>query len=157
MSMEKEFLNHLKAHQGILHKVCFTYTNDRDEFQDLFQEIMYQLWKSYDKFRAESKVSTWMYKVALFTALAYLKKKSRLPTKHVDVLPDVQIDEPGNEQLDQLKAAMTILSDTDKAILMLYLEDHSYQQMAEILGITESNVGVKLNRIKGKLRKQVGN
>lgn len=153
--MEKEFLNHLKTHKGILHKVCFTYSNDREEFRDLFQEIMYQLWSSYGKFRGESKISTWMYKVALFTALAHLKKKTKVKLQVTDIIPDLPDEPVDEEHLEKLKAAMQRLPDTDRAVLLLYLEEHSYQEMAEILGISESNVGVKLNRIKVKLRKQI--
>ena len=153
--MEKEFLNHIKTHKGILHKVCFSYSNTPEEFRDLFQEVMYQLWRSYGKFRGDSKISTWMYKVALFTALAHLKKNPKLKIHSEDFIQDLP-DEPENEEhLEQLRAAMQTLPNTDKAVLLLYLEDHSYREMAEVLGIYESNIGVKLNRIKSKLKQQI--
>lgn len=155
MSMEQEFLSHIKQHQGILNKVCFTYSNTSEEFKDLYQETMYQMWKSYGKFRGESKISTWMYKVALFTALAYLKRKPKTTVEDIDNI-DLSVEEPIiDDRHELLKSAMNLLPETEKAILLLYLEDHSYKEMANILGISESNIGVKINRIKKKLRTMI--
>jgi RNA polymerase sigma-70 factor (ECF subfamily) len=126
--------------------------------EDLFQEIVIQLWKAYPKFRGESKFSTWMYRIALNTAISGLRKqKNHITTLEPDRLP-VEIQEEAynpqrEEQLQQMYTAIRRLSEIERALVMLYLEDKPYDEMEDILGINQNNLRVKMNRIKEKLRK----
>ena len=141
----------LKEHEGIIHKLCFMYTNNSEEYKDLRQEINYQLIKSYDKFKGNSKLSTWVYKVSMFTALAFIRRKPQA----YQSLGEVEDTEGANEEYNEWNNVLTqikTLPDIDKSLIFLYLEDKPYKEIAEIMGITESNVGVKLNRIKTKLK-----
>lgn len=150
---EKDFLDLIEKHKGILHKICFSYSNSNEEFRDLMQEVLYQLWKSIKTYKKQSSFSTWMYKVALFTALAHIKKKK--PLVVTEKLPEIAlVKDPyaAKDEFDVLNMAIKSLPETDRAVLILYLEDKNYREMAEILGLTESNIGVKLNRIKQKLK-----
>lgn len=152
---EQAFLQMIGENQGIIHKICRMYREGADDRDDLFQEITYQLWKAFPSFRAESKSSTWMYRIALNTAIASFRKK-KPAMEYIPELPD-RPEEAKDENLEirqeQLFAALQKLNDAEKAIIALYLEDLSYQQIAEVTGISENNVGVKLNRIKTKIQK----
>lgn len=155
--LEHKFISELETHQNIVHKVCSLYTDNRDAHNDLFQEITIQLWKAYPKFRGESKFSTWMYRVALNTAITlYRKSKRRVQTQNYDsVLFKIKADEYDESEEQQLKLmynAIRQLSDIDKALVFLYLEDKDYAEISSTLGITEVNARVKMNRIKNKLR-----
>lgn len=155
--LEHQFVTELESNQNIVHKVCTLYTNDRDSHKDLFQEITIQLWKAYPKFRGESKFSTWMYRVALNTAITlYRKSKRRIKTQDYDsVIFKIKADEYNPEQEQQLALmyqAVKQLGDIEKALVFLYLEDKDYREISETLGITEVNARVKMNRIKNKLR-----
>ena len=155
--LESKFLSDFESNQNIVHKVCSLYTNDRDAHNDLFQEITIQLWKAYPKFRGDSKFSTWMYRVALNTAITlYRKSKKRVQTQNYDsVIFKIKADEYDDTQEKQLKLmynAVKQLGDIDKALVFLYLEDKDYAEISETLGITEGNARVKMNRIKNKLR-----
>ncbi|WP_339713215.1 RNA polymerase sigma factor [uncultured Kriegella sp.] len=155
--LEHQFVTELENNQNIVHKVCTLYTNDRDSHQDLFQEITIQLWKAYPKFRGESKFSTWMYRVALNTAITlYRKSKRTIQTQDYEsVVFKIKADtydETEEQQLKLLYGAVKQLGDIEKALIFLYLEDKNYTEIAETLGITEVNARVKMNRIKNKLR-----
>lgn len=155
--LEHKFVTELESNQNIVHKVCSLYTNDRDSHNDLFQEITIQLWKAYPKFRGEAKFSTWMYRVALNTAITlYRKSKRRVKTQDFDsVIYKIKTDEYDDTEEKQLKLiydAVKQLGDIDKALVFLYLEDKDYSEIAATLGITEVNARVKMNRIKNKLR-----
>ncbi len=155
--LEHQFVTELENNQNIVHKVCTLYTNDRHSHNDLFQEITIQLWKAYPKFRGESKFSTWMYRVALNTAITlYRKSKRSIQTQDYDsVIYKItanDYDPQEEEQLKLLYAAVKQLGDIDKALVFLYLEDKDYREIAETLGITEVNARVKMNRIKKKLK-----
>ncbi|AFM04250.1 RNA polymerase sigma factor, sigma-70 family [Bernardetia litoralis DSM 6794] len=155
--MEKDFVAFIQKHQGIIHKVCRMYCDSEDDRQDLFQEVLFQLWKSYPKFRGDSKISTWMYRIALNTAIARLRKVKRKPSEFslsdsTLQFPDTPSDTEKEEQLKNLQLAIQKLSKVEKGIIMLYLEEKSYDEIAEIIGITKTNVGVKINRIKKKLK-----
>ena len=146
----------LNANQGILRKVCHLYGRTEAGKEDLYQEIVIQLWRAYGSFRGESKLSTWMYRIALNTAISDLRKQGRrIDLQFPEFIPredaDVR-DHAKEEQLQQLYAAIQKLSEVEKAIVMLYLEDKSYDEMEEILGINNGNLRVKMNRIKEKLR-----
>ncbi len=155
--LEHQFVTELENNQNIVHKVCTLYTNNRDAHNDLFQEITIQLWKAYPKFRGEAKFSTWMYRVALNTAITlYRKSKKRVQTQDFDsVIFKIKTDEydPTEEQqLTLMYKAVKQLGDIEKALVFLYLEDKNYSEISDTLGISEVNARVKMNRIKTKLK-----
>ncbi|GAA3523534.1 sigma-70 family RNA polymerase sigma factor [Aquimarina addita] len=156
--LEHSFVTNLEQNQNIVHKVCRIYTNDRDSHNDLFQEITIQLWKAYPKFRGDAKFSTWMYRVSLNTAITlYRKSKRSIKTTDFDAVDfRIKVDEYDDEEEQQLKlmyATVKQLNDIEKALVFLYLEDKSYKEIAETLGISEVNARVKMNRVKTKLKK----
>ena len=149
---QSQFLALIGEHQGIIHKICRVYRDSKEDREDLFQEIVFQLWKSAPTFEGRAKFSTWMYRIALSTAIAnYRKKKPNI--LYTPILPNPKEEQQEtDEQRERLFDALTKLKDADKALITLYLEDLSYQEIALITGITETNVGVKLNRIKNKIQ-----
>ncbi len=154
--LKDEFSALITQNQDIIHKVCNVYCPIPQDREDLFQEVVYQLWKSYNTFRGEAKFTTWMYRVALNTAITSFKKfKKQPPPREINEkilqYPE-QTDDIFDERLKSLYESIAQLSDIEKAVIMLHLEEHSYQDIAKIMGITESNVGVKINRIKKKLK-----
>ena len=157
MASEKEFISLLKEHQKIVYKVCNLYMDRHSDREDLFQEITLQAWKAYGNFRGDAKFSTWLYRVALNTAITFFRKGKKKPEIFsADILPD-QPDEPDSvieEQVKAMYAAIGDLSKIDKAIIMLYLEDYSYAEIGEMMGITANNVAVKMSRIKIKLKEE---
>ncbi|MEN8883238.1 MAG: sigma-70 family RNA polymerase sigma factor [Flavobacteriaceae bacterium] len=156
--LEKKFLDDFGNNQNIVHKVCRIYTTNQDQHNDLFQEIAIQLWKNYSKFRGEAKFSTWMYRVALNTAISLYRKSIR--TVKTQDFSDVSFkiasndyDDTQDQQLTALYNAIRNLNDIDKALIFLYLEDKPYKEIAIALGISEVNARVKMNRAKDKLKK----
>ena len=156
--LEKKFLDDFDNNQNIVHKVCRIYTTNQDQHNDLFQEIAIQLWKNYSKFRGEAKFSTWMYRVALNTAISLYRKSTR--TVKTQDFSDVSFkiasndyDDTQDQQLTALYNAIRNLNDIDKALIFLYLEDKPYKEIAIALGISEVNARVKMNRAKDKLKK----
>lgn len=155
---EEKFVELLEENQNIVHKICRLYTNNRDHHNDLFQEITIQLWRAFPKFRGDSKFSTWMYRVALNTAITlYRKSKRRVQTQNYE---DVQFrisaedyDDTVEEQLKLMYSAVKELNDIDKALVFLYLENKNYKEISDTLGISEVNARVKMNRVKTKLKK----
>lgn len=155
--LEHQFISEFQQHQNIIHKVCRIYTTDQDSHNDLFQEITIQLWKAYPKFRGDSKLSTWMYRIGLNTAITlYRKSKRSIQTQDFDtVLHRISTTEYDNTEEEHLKLmykAIHQLSDIDKALIFLYLEDKNYKEISETLGISEVNARVKMNRIKTRLK-----
>jgi RNA polymerase sigma-70 factor (ECF subfamily) len=156
--LEKEFLQIIQKNQGIIHKVCNIYCDLEEDRNDLFQEIVAQLWKSFPSFRNDSKFSTWMYRVALNTAITSFKKEKRRPDQGSLSYDNFQIvdekyDTETEENIKQLHHAVTRLTGVEKSIVLLYLENKKYEEIAEITGITQNYVRVKMNRIKKKLKK----
>lgn len=153
---EKEFIQLLNQNQKIIHKVCNLYMNWQEDKEDLFQEITLQAWKAFSQFRGEAKFSTWLYRVALNTAITFFRKdKKNAFIATVQEVPELAIQSDRDPIEDKTKAmykAIAELSKIDKAIVMLYLEDYSYAEISEIIGITANNIAVKMNRIKVKLR-----
>ncbi len=152
---ENQFLALITKNQAIIHKICRLYRDSREDREDLFQEITYQLWRAVPSFKGEAKVSSWLYRVALNTAIASFRKKKpdvMYSTTLPDLAEEMQSEEMGIRQ-ERLFAALKQLDDSEKAIVTLYLEELSYLQIAEITGINENYVGVKLNRIKNKIQK----
>lgn len=158
--MEQQFVQLISQHQGIIHKVCAMYEDLEENRRDLFQEIVLQLWKAYPRFRGESKVTTWMYRVALNIAISHFRKRSRkVPNDRFSdsllQIADEQYDYDYEEKVKVLREAIQSLNKVEKAIMMLYLEDKSYEEIAETVGITQNYVRVKMNRIKEKLKKNL--
>ena len=158
--LEQSFVKQLKENQNIIHKICRLYTSGEDAHNDLFQEITIQLWKAYPKFRGDSKFSTWAYRVGLNTAITLYRKSTRMIAttdmegKRQFIAPeDYNFEE--EEQIKLLYKAVQQLNDIEKALIFMYLEDKDYEEIAETLGISEVNARVKMNRIKGKLKKIV--
>ena len=156
--LEHKFISEFQEHQNIIHKVCRIYTTNREAHNDLFQEITIQLWKAYPKFRGDSKLSTWMYRIGLNTAITlYRKSKRRVVTQDFDsVLYKVKATDYNDAEEEQLKLmyqAIHHLSDIEKALIFLYLEDKNYKEIAETLGVSEVNARVKMSRIKAQLKK----
>ena len=156
--MEKEFVNLITNHAGLIYKICNIYCNDPEDKKDMFQEIVLQLWKAFPSFRKEAAAGTWMYRVGLNTAISNYRKTSQglfktALSKAVFQVPDpAQLSIEG-DNIASLHKAIATLNNIEKAIVMLYLEEKSYEEIAAIIGITKSNVGVKLSRIKSKLEK----
>ncbi len=155
--LEHKFVSNLEKHQNIVHKICRMYTNDQESHNDLFQEITIQLWKAYPNFRGDSKFSTWMYRVALNTAITlYRKTKKEIRTQDYDEVSfRIRAEDYNDEEEQQLKLmykAIKELNDIDKALVFLYLEDQSYKEISETLGISEVNARVKMNRVRKALR-----
>ena len=152
--MEKEFLHIVEEHQAIIYKVCKMYRDTREDQEDLFQEIVLQLWKAFPAFRGEAKVSTWMYRIALNTGIAMYRKQkvsfsdSEGLTKH----PEPMSDEGTSENEERMFEAIRQLTRAERAIIALYLEGYPHKEIADITGITENYVGVKMSRIKEKLK-----
>ncbi len=152
--MEKAFLEIIEEHQGIIYKVCKMYRNSREDQEDLFQEIVLQLWKAFPKFREESKVSTWMYRIALNTAIAIFRR-NKIELDLNETLPESVYrgyNDESSENEERMFEAFRKLNHAEKAIIALFLEDYSYKEIASLTGITENNVGVKIIRIKEKLK-----
>lgn len=156
-STKKEFSQLIEKHQAIIHKVTLVYTNGPADREDLFQEICLQLWKAWPKFRAEAKFTTWMYRVALNTAISNVRKNRNRPGFELLADNDGATHENAEEmeQVKQLYKAISKLNRIDKAIILLWLDEKSYEEIASIIGTTKSNVSVKLVRIKRKLEELV--
>lgn len=157
-SLETSFVQQLQENQNLIHKICRLYTNSEDAHKDLFQEITIQLWKAYPQFRGDSKFTTWAYRVGLNTAITLYRKKTRtIDTIEFDnKIHKFDQDEYNYEEEEHIKLlyqAVQQLNDIEKALVFMYLEDKDYNEIAETLGITEVNARVKMNRIKGKLKK----
>lgn len=155
---ETTFLEQVNEQQGILHKVCRIYRDTDQDREDLFQDMLYQLWKAWPSFQGRSKLSTWIYRIALSTAVARYRKKSLPIETGVDALAAIdraaaKPEPQPSESLSRLRAAIQLLTPIEKAIITLYLEEQSYREMSEILDLTENHIGVKINRIKTKLKK----
>lgn len=150
--MKKEFLEAVTQNEKVVYKVCRLYCKTKDDRQDLFQDIMMQLWKAFPSYRKESKVSTWIYRVALNTAITRFRKESKMPV-HEDLTVDAfEYATSEEDSFDAMLHAIDKLMDIEKALIMLYLDDLSYKEISTIMGISESNVGFRLNAVKNKLR-----
>ena len=153
---EKKFAKLIKDNQGLIIKVSRLYTNTLEDEQDLFQEIVLQLWRSYDSFKGQSKISTWMYRVALNTAITLFRKKTKSP--QTDELLDyhhsdyVEDDNEKQQHISTLYKVIKMLPNVERAIVTMYLDDLPYRDIAGNLGITEVNARVKMNRLKKTLK-----
>ena len=160
MSKKEEFITLLESHVKIVYKVIHAYCKQEADKKDLEQEIVLQLWNSFDRYDPTYKFSTWMYKVALNTAVSYYRgfskrKEQQYYGDYTSILNVIEEDEGYLEKehnLQLLKRFIAELDDLNKAIMILYLEEKSHEEIGEIIGISKSNVGTKINRIKTKLK-----
>ena len=154
MQGEQAFIQLIQQHQGIIHKVCNIYMDDATSREDLFQEITLQAWKSFTAFKGDAKFSTWLYRVALNTAITFFKKERKQSfIVSTDAIPEaVDASTSIEEQVNAMHKAIADLNKIDKALVMLFLEDYSYNEISDIMGISPNNVAVKMNRIKTKLK-----
>jgi RNA polymerase sigma-70 factor (ECF subfamily) len=155
--VEKQFETDIRSHELLLHKACRIYAYTDADREDLFQEIVIQLWKAYPNFKGNAKFSTWMYRVAINTAITGLRKKKDFITSYEPSSLPVNISEESNssadeERVHELYNAIEQLNEVEKAIVFLYMEDRGYEEMEEILGMSQGNLRVKMSRIKEKLR-----
>jgi RNA polymerase sigma factor (sigma-70 family) len=150
----KDFVAVIQENERLVHKVCSIYATEQEDRKDLFQEIILQAWLSFPKFKNASKVSTWLYRVALNTAINHKRREQKLPkTADYDGLYEISdTADPFDEEYKILQQLISELPTLEKALVILYLEDRSYQEIAEIMGISPSNVGTKLGRIKAKMK-----
>lgn len=157
--MEPEFEQTIKENAGILHKLCRVYTNNADEYEELFQEMLVQVWRTIKDFRGDAKISTWIYQVCINTALSFRSKLKRSRNRFesldgkvfIQPLPDTDED----ERLPSLYAAIRELKPIDRAIVSLYLDDKTYEETARILGISKTNVATRLMRLKKNLMEKL--
>jgi len=158
--LDHRFLESINENLGIAHKVLRVYFQDAHDQEDVLQEMMYQLWRSYPCFDGRSKFSTWMYKVCLNTALTMKRNHKRkrnqaLSWAHYEIAAETP--ENKEEAINLLLNAIAILSPLNKAIVLLYLENMSYEEIASVVGLSRSNVSVRLVRIKKELETQLRN
>jgi RNA polymerase sigma-70 factor, ECF subfamily len=146
MNLKSEFTEIIEEYKAVIYKVCYVYAQDKEEINDYYQEILINLWNSYPKFRGESKISTWIYKVSLNTCITFIRKKKRKPST-TPLSIDVTLFEDS-----ELYKLINRLEKMEKTLILLWLEEKNYDEIAEITGLTRSNVAVKLMRIKNKLK-----
>ncbi len=157
---ERQFERDIKEHELLILKVCRIYARTEADRQDLFQEIVIQLWKAYPNFKGQSKFSTFLYRIAIYTAISGLRRqRDIIDTYEPENLPHRSDDNTNaeDEQLAQLYKAIAQLGEIEKAIVMLYMEDKTYKEMEDILGVSEGSLRVKMTRIKDKLRELTKN
>ena len=154
--LEKEFLSLIEKQKRTIYKVCYMYANNQDDLNDLFQETVLNLWKSFPKYRGDSQFSTWVYRIAMNTCISFLRRSSSRPQTvpmTAQLASSLVADEEAESQLRGLYKLINQLGKLERALILLWLEERSYQEMADILGISKANVAVKLNRIREKLKK----
>ena len=145
-------------YSGIIIKICRAYSNSQEDFEDYYQEVCLQMWRSKDSFSGNSEWSTWIYRLSLNVCLTLLKKEKRKKDQYFvsDALPDEVTENMkvfSDESLNELYSAIKKLSETDRAVILLYLEEKSYQEIAAIMGTNTNNIGVRIKRIKNRLKK----
>ena len=151
---EDEFVRIVGQYKAVIYKVCSVYADSRDEMADYYQEVLVNLWRSYASFRGESSLSTWIYRVALYTCVSFVRRKrSRPRSVPLSVGAELCDEEDRGPQLRELYRLIGRLNRFDRALILLWLEERSYAEIAEIMGITKSNVAVKLMRIKERLQR----
>lgn len=152
--LEKEFISLVENHKQIIYKVCYIYASDTENLNDLYQEVVINLWKAFPRFRGECKASTWVYRIGLNTCISFFRKSKSKP-EVVPITVDLESfadEEDKTVQLRELYRMINHLGQLERALILLWLEEKSYQEMADITGISLSNVGVRLNRIREKLK-----
>jgi len=158
---KKQFIQTIQSNSGIIRKAASLYTNNQQDKEDLTQEIIYQLWKSFDSFQNHSAISTWIYRVAMNVAIYYFKKsKKSILTIPIEIAvlktPNSSLNE-NQEKWEKIHAQIQHLTLLERGIIMLYLEEKSYREIAVITGLSESNIGTKMQRIKEKIKRRITN
>ena len=159
-SLEKDFLEKIEKHKGVIFKISKMYMDNFDDQKDLFQEITFQVWKAYPTFEGRSEFSTWLYRIALNTAILFLKSKKRRSFIQNNEVSNFKInldeyDDDEEQKLKKMYEAINQLNAIDKALIFYYLENYSGKQIAEQMGISEVNARVKMNRAKEKLKQLI--
>ena len=153
---EKQFVkNFLVENKAIIYKICRAYSNSQEEFDDLTQEVAFQLWKSKDRFENKSKLSTWVYRVTLNVCMSNVRSNRVKTVELHEATPVATSSEQKQDDLDILYKALKQLPENDKAIILLHLEGRKYEEIAEITGLSSTNVGVKITRIRKKLKEKI--
>lgn len=154
---EHDYIEVINQNRGMIYNLSSIYTDSKEDREDLIQEIYFQIWKSFDSFDEKSKVSTWLYRIAMNTSIQYLKKKSRrvkseyIKKRHINVQDNYQNNE--SEAIQKMQQSIRRLNELDKGIILLYLDEKSHKEIAEVIGLSVSNVGTRIQRIKTKLNK----
>jgi len=151
-TIEADFLGMLRENNRIIFKVASFYKDEYTTIDDLYQDVVLNLWKAFPNFRNESQLSTWIYRIALNTCVNYFRKNGRRPAQE-EITYDLKAYDEENEAVAELYACINLLGKLERALILLYLEDRPYKEIAEIMGITATNVSTKINRIKEKLKK----
>lgn len=162
--MEKEkFIQIIKENRNLIYKICYSYCKEPENRNDLEQEILIQLWHSLGKFDGRVKITTWIYRIALNTAISFYRKESKVSKNKIPIdksiisLSNNENDIELNQNITLLYKFIDKLNELDKALILLYLDDNKHKEIAEILGISETNVGSKISRIKKELKEQFNN
>ena len=166
VNKKEQFIKTIDEHKKIIYKIVNSYCQNKEDRKDLEQEIIIQLWNSFDNYNSEYKYSTWMYRIALNVAISFYRKEKKWSMKNdfyneesIFKIEEDPIEEQSelNYHLKLLQEFIHNLNELNKALMLLYLEEKSYEEIAEILGITKTNVATKISRIKLKLKKQFQN
>lgn len=150
------YTSSILPYAAIIIKICRAYTNTQEDYEDYYQEVCFQIWKSRDNFRGQSEWSTWVYRISLNVSMTLLKKKKNNQHFTSDYIQADLTEEPSafaDESLDLLYNAIRQLSEVDRGVILLYLEENSYQEIANIIGSNPNNIGVRIKRIKERLKK----
>ncbi|HAM99626.1 MAG TPA: RNA polymerase subunit sigma-70 [Marinilabiliales bacterium] len=154
-----EFLELVEKNKKLIYKVSHMYCDHTIDKKDLFQEIVANLWKAYPNFKGNSKVSTWIYRISINTAISwirdYIKIKNHI--EYTNVMPQIQDDSEIDDLYDQLYCSIGDLNKLDKALILLQLDGYSYDEISEIIGLTKTNVATKISRIKLNLKNHLSN
>lgn len=152
-SRQKRFLEIARQYKGVIYRVCSVYASDESPFSDLYQEVMINLWTGLESWRGEAKLSTWIYRLAINTCLTWHRRNRRRPlTISLDNAFDAMADEAeDSNSIKELYEMIGRLEPFDKAIVMMWLDEKSYDEIAQVMGISKTNVGTRLNRIRAKL------
>ncbi len=159
--LKTEFLEILANYQGILHKVNLIYFRNEDDRRENFQEVVFQLWKSFPRLKNKNSIGSWIYRIAINTSITKIKSETNIVLN--ESIPDIRTDSSAldkmmeNEAVQELMTAIRQLNAIDKAIMLLYLEEKSYEEIAEVIGITVSNVGARISRAKERLKQTIKN
>ncbi|MDR1056950.1 MAG: sigma-70 family RNA polymerase sigma factor [Prevotellaceae bacterium] len=153
--LEKEFIEMIQNHDRIIYKIASFYTDKDTPLSDLYQEVVLNLWRGFPLFRGDSKVSTWIYRIVLNTCVSFFRKQKKKPV-YVEISKDIAAEQSNNDDIKELYNLINKLGKLERALVLLYLDEKSYQEMADITGLSLSNVATKLSRIKNKL-KQMSN
>lgn len=154
---EQRFSEMVEGNRSLMTKVCYMYASDESHFKDLYQEVLANLWQGLDSFRGESKPSTWIYRMALNTCVSYFRRHDRMNSVMTDFDSIPEITAIESDRTDNLKLMYRLISSLgklDKALILMWLDEYSYDEIAEMSGLSRTNVAARLRRIKLKLARQ---